>query len=92
LGVKLVGKVANIDAIGARVTWKAGSLKRTRLKQGGGSYLSSHDPRMVLGVGLHTRIDQLEIHWPSPSTGVERFTDLPVDRYICIVEGKGIVA
>jgi hypothetical protein len=92
LGVKLVGKVANIDAIGARVTWKAGSLKRTRLKQGGGSYLSSHDPRMVLGVGLHTRIDQLEIHWPSPSTGVERFTDLPVDRYICIVEGKGIVS
>jgi hypothetical protein len=47
---------------------------------------------MVLGVGLHTRIDQLEIHWPSPSTGVERFTDLPVDRYICIVEGKGIVS
>jgi hypothetical protein len=92
LGIKLVGKVANIDAIGARVTWKAGALKRTRLKLGGGSFLSSHDPRMVLGIGAHTRVDQLEIHWPPPSTLVERFTDVPVDRYICIVEGNGIVS
>jgi enediyne biosynthesis protein E4 len=92
LGIKLVGKLANMDAVGARITWKAGTLKRTRLKLGGGSFLSSHDPRMVLGIGAHTRVDQLEIHWPSPSTLVERFTDLPVDRYICIVEGNGIVS
>ncbi len=92
LGIKLVGKLANIDAIGARVTWTAGTLKRSRLKLGGGSFLSSHDPRMVLGIGTHTRVDQLEIRWPSPSTLVERFTDLPVDRYICIVEGNGIVS
>jgi enediyne biosynthesis protein E4 len=91
LGVKLVGTKANIDAIGASVTWKAGNLKRTRFKQGGGSYLSSHDPRMVLGVGLHTKVDELEIRWPSPSNRVEKFRDLLVDRYICIVEGKGIV-
>ena len=87
-----MGKLANIDAIGARVTWTAGTLKRSRLKLGGGSFLSSHDPRMVLGIGTHTRVDQLEIRWPSPSTLVERFTDLPVDRYICIVEGNGTVS
>ena len=92
LGIKLVGKQANIDAIGARVTWTAGTLKRSRLKLGGGSFLSSHDPRMVLGIGAHTRIDQLEIRWPLPSTKVERFTDLPVDRYICIVEGSGVIS
>jgi hypothetical protein len=92
LGIKLVGKQANVDAIGARVTWTAGTLKRSRLKLGGGSFLSSHDPRMVLGIGAHTRVDQLEIRWPSPSTVVERFTDLPADRYICIVEGNGIVS
>src|SRR5207253_3121491 len=45
LGVRLVGKKANPDAIGARITWTAGDLKRSRLKVGGGSYLSSHDPR-----------------------------------------------
>ena len=92
LGVKLVGKEANIDAIGARVTWKAGDLKRTRLKAGGGSYLSSHDPRVVCGLGPHTKVDQLEIRWPAPSTQVDVFADLPVDKYITIVEGKGIVS
>jgi len=47
---------------------------------------------MVLGLGPHSKIDQLEIRWPVPSTLVETFTDLPVDRYICIVEGIGIVS
>jgi hypothetical protein len=51
LGVKLVGTKSNIDAIGARVTWQAGDLKRTVMKVGGGSYLSYHDPRLVLGIG-----------------------------------------
>src|SRR5260370_26071157 len=43
LGVRLVGKKANPDGIGARIIWQAGDLKRSRLKVGGGSYLSSHD-------------------------------------------------
>jgi hypothetical protein len=90
LGIKLIGRKANIDAIGARVTWRAGSLKRSRLKSGGGSYQSSHDPRMVLGIGANKKIDQLEIRWPAPSTRVDTFTELPIDRYITIVEGTGI--
>ncbi len=90
LGVRLIGKKANPDAIGARITWRAGDLKRSRLKIGGGSYLSSHDPREVLGIGRRTKIDQLEIRWPQPGGKVETFTDLPVDRYITIVEGLGV--
>jgi len=90
LGVRLIGKKANPDAIGARLTWQAGDLKRTRLKVGGGSYLSSHDPRDVLGIGKRTKIDKLEIRWPLPSTRVDTFTELPLDRYITIVEGSGI--
>jgi hypothetical protein len=59
------------------------------LKTGGGSYLSSHDPREILGIGNAARLDWLEIKWPAPSGRVERFTNLPVGRYITIVEGKG---
>ncbi len=89
LGIKLVGKKSNRDAIGARVTYQAGDLKRTRTKVGGGSYLSSHDPRMVLGLGKQTKIDWLEVKWPEPSGATERFTGLPIDRYITIREGGG---
>jgi len=90
LGVKLVGKNANRDAIGAKVTWTAGTLKRAQLKIGGGSYLSSHDPRMILALGANARVDRLDVQWPLPSGKVETFKDLPADRYITIVEGEGI--
>jgi len=90
LGLKLQGVNCNRDAIGARVTWSAGGIKRTRLKNNGGSYLSSHDPREVLGVGSATKIDWMEIRWPQPSGKVEKLTGLPIDRYITVVEGKGI--
>jgi hypothetical protein len=89
LGLSLRGKKSNPDAIGARVAYQAGDLKRTRMKVGGGSYLSSHDPRMVLGVGKRPKIDWLEVSWPQPGGAKERFTDLPIDRYITIIEGRG---
>src|SRR5207245_1188857 len=89
LGIKLAGKKSNPDAIGARVAYQAGDLKRSRTKVGGGSYLSSHDPRIVLGIGKRTKIDWMEIKWPQPGGAVERFTELPIDRYITIVEGQG---
>src|SRR5438128_1416204 len=39
LGVRLAGRKANRDAVGAKVTWQDGDLKRRRFKIGGGSYL-----------------------------------------------------
>jgi hypothetical protein len=59
------------------------------MKNAGGSYLSSHDPRDVLGLGTATKLDYLEITWPKPSERKERFEDVPIDRYVTIVEGKG---
>ena len=89
LGLQLIGKQSNRDAIGARIAYQAGDLKRGRMKVGGGSYLSSHDPRIVLGLGPREKLDWLEIKWPLPSGKMERFTNLPIDRYISIVEGEG---
>ena len=90
LGLQLKGTVANPDAVGAKVSWQAGDFKRHMYKVAGGGYLSSHDPRLVLGIGGRTKIDSIEIKWPPPSTRVDRFANLPIDRYITIVEGKGI--
>jgi hypothetical protein len=89
LGVRLIGRKANIDAVGTRLTYASGDFKRQRYKAGGGSYLAAHDPRMVLGIGKRSKIDWLEIKWPQPSGAKQRFTNLPIDRYITIVEGEG---
>jgi hypothetical protein len=89
LGIRLIGRKSNPDAVGARITYQAQDLKRTRMKVGGGSYLSGHDPRIVLGIGKRTKIDWVEIKWLLPGSAAERFTDLPIDRYVTLVEGAG---
>jgi hypothetical protein len=88
LGLQLVGTKSNVMGIGAIITWQAGGAKHSRLKTNGGSYLASHDPREVLGLGKATKVDSLEIRWPSGR--VEKFTDLPINTYIKVVEGQGI--
>jgi enediyne biosynthesis protein E4 len=89
VGVHLIGRKANIDAIGAKITYKSGDFQRHVFKVGGGSYLSSHDPRIVLGLGSRVRVDWIEVKWPQPSGTTEHFTDLPINRYITIAEGEG---
>lgn len=89
LGLRLRGVKANRDAIGARISWEAGTMKGERLKTGGGSYLSAHDPREILGLGKAQNVDWVEVHWPRPSTRVERFRGLKSGRYVTLVEGEG---
>jgi Pyruvate/2-oxoacid:ferredoxin oxidoreductase gamma subunit len=92
LGLRLEGTKCNRDAIGALLSWSVGGVKRSRLKTNGGSYLASHDPREVIGLGAATKVDWLEIKWPGPSTRVDRIENVPVDKYVRIVEGKGLVS
>jgi hypothetical protein len=89
-GFKLVGKTCNRDAIGARITWSINGLKRTKLKNSGGSYLSSHDIREVIGLGSSAKLDWLEIQWPAPSKHRDRITDMPTGRYVTITEGGAV--
>jgi enediyne biosynthesis protein E4 len=92
LGLKLVGTTANPAAIGAVIKWSVAGKVHSRLKNAGGSFMSSHDPREVLGLGKAEKVDWLEVRWPRPSRCVDRFTSVPANRYLTIVEGKGIVA
>jgi len=66
--VKLVGKGANTDAIGAVVRVKAGKLSLMRLVQSGTSYLSQDDMRRHFGLGPEARADSLEVLWPDGTT------------------------
>jgi hypothetical protein len=89
LGLQLVATKSNPASVGAIITWQAGGIKRSRLKTSGGSYLASHDPREVLGLGAASKIESVEIHWPSGKS--DRLTNLPLNTYIKVVEGEGFV-
>lgn len=85
IGLQLVSTRSNPGAVGAIITWAAEGVKRSRLKIGGGSFLSSHDPREILGVGKATTIDNVEIKWPSGR--VDKLASIPLNKYIKVVEG-----
>lgn len=89
IGLHLVATKSNSAAVGAVITWQSGPVKRSRLKTGGGSYLSSHDPREILGIGAATKVDSVEIRWPSGK--VDRLTKLPLNTYVKILEGTGLI-
>ncbi|MEO6724635.1 MAG: CRTAC1 family protein [Blastocatellia bacterium] len=87
LGLQLVATKSNPMAVGAIITWTAGGVKRSRLKTSGGSYLSSHDPREILGIGKADKIESLEIKWPSGK--IDKIANPPINQYVKIVEGEG---
>ncbi|HZI20820.1 MAG TPA: CRTAC1 family protein [Pyrinomonadaceae bacterium] len=90
LGLRLVTGRSNPAAQGALITWHAGGVRRSRLKTTGGSYLASHDPREILGAGRAAKVDSVEIRWPSGR--IDRLTNLPINTYVKVVEGEGVVA
>jgi enediyne biosynthesis protein E4 len=51
--------------------------------------MSASDPRIFFGLGKRTKIDSLEITWPSGL--VEKLTNVPIDKIIAVKEGAGIV-
>ena len=89
LEVLLIGTRSNRDGIGASL--KLTSQGETHLEQakGGMSYMSASDPRILFGLGKRTRIDSLEVTWPSGQ--VDKLTNVPIDRIIAVKEGTGIV-
>jgi hypothetical protein len=88
LGLRLRGPQGNPDALGAKVTVAGGAWRLHRFQVGGGSFMSSCDPRMVLGLGPRAELDWLEIRWPGPHGAVQRIARPPVDRYITLTHGQ----
>jgi hypothetical protein len=81
-GLKLTG-----NATGALITWSAGGVKRSRFKTSGGSYLSAHDPRELLGLGPFKKADWIEVRWPAAVSKVDRFENVAAGRYYTLRAG-----
>ncbi len=87
--VKTIGVESNRDGIGAEVKVTAGGLTQYDEVRSGGSYLSSSDLRLHFGLGEATRVDRLEVHWPSGKTDV--VAGAPADHVLVVKEGEGLM-
>jgi enediyne biosynthesis protein E4 len=80
----------NRDAIGARITMHAGPRLFVDEVRSGSSYDSNSDMRVHFGLGSATKLDSVQIRWPSGL--VETFDNLAVDKIHSIKEGSGTAA
>jgi hypothetical protein len=87
---ELTGTKSNRLAIGARLKITAGGMTQTEEIHSGGSYLSQSDLRVHFGLDGATKIDRVEIRWPSGA--IDTLEHLAVDNFYAVRESKGIVA
>ena len=80
LTIRLKGKGANRDAIGARVTATAGTMTLVASVDGGGSYLSASTPAIHFGLGKAIKAEQVDVRWPSGQLETRR--DVPSGSHI----------
>ena len=86
---ELQGTKSNRLAIGARVKIVAGGMTQTEEIHSGGSYLSQNDLRVHFGLNAASKIDSVEIRWPSGK--IETLKNLDADKFYAVLEGQGIV-
>jgi hypothetical protein len=89
VSIELQGTKSNRLAIGARVKIVAGGMTQTEEIHSGGSYLSQSDLRVHFGLNTATKIEFVEIRWPSGK--VETLRNLDADKFYSVLEGQGVV-
>jgi hypothetical protein len=84
---RLIGTKSNRDGIGAKITVRADARDHVDEVRSGSSYISQSDLRVHFGLGIATRIDYVDVRWPSGL--VERFEDVQTDGIRSLIEGAG---
>ncbi|HKT24341.1 MAG TPA: CRTAC1 family protein [Terriglobales bacterium] len=93
--VRTIGTKSNRSGIGARIKCVARvpgvekPLEQVDEVRSGGSYFSQNDLRVHFGLNKATKVDLIEIRWPSGH--IDQLKDLEADRVIYVKEGGGIV-
>jgi hypothetical protein len=82
--VLLEGQKSNRAAIGATVIVITGSVRQARAVLSQSSYYSHDDLRVHFGLGSRSRVDEIEVRWPSGH--VQRLKDVEARRVVKIVE------
>jgi hypothetical protein len=82
-----LGTKSNRDGIGARITVKSGSRILVDEVRSGSSYSSNSDMRVHFGLGAATKVDSVQVRWPSGLS--EQFSNSAVDSIVTLKEGTG---
>ncbi len=90
ISIRTVGTKSNFDGIGARVVVTAGGLRQIQEIRSGGSYLSQNDLRLHFGLGTATKVDRIEIRWPSGIT--DKIDNALAGQFMTVKEGRGAVS
>ena len=85
--VRAVDPALRRDAVGATIVVTAGERQWRRDVAAASSYLSSHDPRVHVGLGASDAFDAITVRWPDGAR--ETFAGGAADRAIEIVKGAG---
>ena len=85
LKIKLTGTKSNRDGLGAVVKLTAGGLTQTQQNDGKSGYLSQSSLPLYFGLGDATKVDRIEVAWPS---GVKQVVarDIMPNSLVSIVE------
>ena len=88
LSLELIGdgKRSNRNAISARVEIETANRKQTRFINGGGSYLSASDRRLLVGMESAQKADRITVRWPSGNEHV--FENVECNRPWRLREGN----
>jgi hypothetical protein len=87
--IKAVGARSNRSGIGARVKVVSGDLSQIDEVRSGASYISHNDLRLHFGLERRTKIDLIEVRWPSGV--IDKIEGVGVNKILFIKEGKGVV-
>src|ERR1700694_3171348 len=90
IGIRTVGTKSNRDGIGARISVTVGTRTLVDEVRSGSSYHSSSDMRVHFGLGSATKVNSVQIRWPSGLQ--EHFDNLPPDSIHTLKEGSGTPA
>ncbi len=65
IGFNLEGRASNREGIGAKIRLTAGGRLQSRVVQSATGYCSQNQLPVVFGLGNATKVDRLEVLWPS---------------------------
>ena len=89
LRIKLQGVRSNRDGIGSIVRITAGADKQWKMLRSGSSYLSQSELVLTFGLGSLTKVDAMEVQWPSGQK--DELKNVSAGQTVTIQEGQGIV-